>query len=216
MTSHYIAYEGSRIALAAMQREYIPLFMPHANNLLITRGTLMRPPFTLEDEYAFYDRICKKNGTDEIFAILYRENPDDSSTYRYIGHTGLHRISWPDATATTGSIIIDTSLHGKGCGTEAKLLLLHHAFFVRGLRKVCSEVKAFNGNSWGHLLKCGYKAIGRRRAHHFHEGAYVDDILFEVFREDFEPISHMYKETGELPSLTQKQRKTLKKETRRK
>ncbi|MDB5237476.1 MAG: GCN5-related N-acetyltransferase [Parcubacteria group bacterium] len=209
MTSHYIAYGTSKVVLAAMQREYIPHFIPFANDLSIVQGTLMTPPFTIEDEYAWYDRISKKNPANEIFAILYRGSDSEPDEYRYIGHTGLHQIRWPGATAHTGSVIIDKSLHGKGCGTEAKLLLLHHAFYVKGLRKVRSEVKAFNGNSWGHLLKCGYKVIGRDTDFHFHDGSYVDEILLSVSREDFEPIWEEYKSTGLLPTLTEAQKKLI-------
>lgn len=199
----YIVYQGGKVSLGVMVREYIPLFTKHANDLSITRGILMRPPVTLEDEYDWFDRIAKRSETQQVFAILLNET---DTKYRYIGHTGLHNIGWPDGIATTGSVIVDKTLHGSGCGTEAKLLLLYHAFYVKGLRKVCSEVKAFNGNSYGHLLKCGYRPIGRRKAHHFHEGNFVDDILFEVFREDFDPIWKQYKETGELPKLTEEQR----------
>lgn len=214
MTAHYIAYKGTYIALAAMQREYIPLFIPHANDLSITQGTMMRPPFTIEDEYAWFESICRKGGKDEIFAILYRDDPGKEE-WRYIGHTGLHAISWPSGIAKTGSVIIEKSLHGKGCGTEAKLLLLYHAFYVKNLHKVRSEVKAFNGNSWGHLLKCGYQVTGRDKELHFHQGSYVDEIMLSVSRDDFAPIWKQYQESHELPKLTQKQRKMLKRETKR-
>lgn len=216
MSEHYIAYEGKNVALAAMKREYIPIFMEHANDLTVTEGILMRPPFTLEEEYAWYDSLAKRRDTDTIFAILHRKQADGAdSSWQYIGHTGLHKITWPDAFATTGTVIWDKSLHSQGCGTEAKLLLLYHAFMVKGLRKISSEVKSFNASSWGHLLKCGYKEIGRRKAHHLHEGTFVDCILFEIFQKDFEGVWQKYKKTGKLPTLTEDQRAYLEKETGR-
>ncbi len=199
----YIGYSGGKVSLGVMVRDYIPLFTEHANDLSITRGILMRPPVTIEAEYEWFERIARRSETEHVFAILLN---DAEGKHRYIGHTGLHNISWPNGTAKTGSIIIDKTLHRSGCGTEAKLLLLYHAFYVKGLRKVCSEVKAFNSNSFGHLIKCGYRCIGRRRAHHFHEGTFVDDFLFEVFREDFDPIWEAYQETGGPPKLTDEQR----------
>ena len=207
----YIVYKGRRVSLGVMVRDYIPLFTEHANDLSITRGILMRPPVTLEAEYEWFDGIAKGSNEENVFAILLN-NEDD--THRYIGHTGLNRMNWPNGTATTGSVIIDKSLHGAGCGTEAKLLLLYHAFYVKGLRKVCSEVKAFNGNSFGHLLKCGYRCIGRRKAHHFHEGTFVDCFLFEVFREDFDPVWEKYQATKELPKLTDEQRTLVANDTK--
>lgn len=202
MTEHYIAYKGKNVSLGAMHRDYIPIFVQHANDLSVTQGTTMRPPFTREDEEAWFERVSKKSTTQELFAVLVNEQDG----YRYIGHMGLHAITWPSAFGTSGSLLFES---GKGYGTEAKLLLLYHAFYVTGLRKVCSEVKAFNGNSWGHLLKCGYHQVGRRKDHHFHDGGYVDVILLEVFREDFDPIWKRYTKTGKLPALTEKQRKRL-------
>ena len=210
---HYPILPGYNVSLGAMQREYIPLFMQGANDPEVTRGVLLQPPVTLEEEFAWYDK--PKTGRDAVFAILLHEKDDSGKVigYRYIGHTGLHGIEWPNGTATTGSIIADKTLFGKGYGTEAKLLLLRIAFLDRGLRKICSQVKAFNGNSWGHLLACGYREVGRRRAHHFDNGAFVDSILFEIFRDEWEPVWEKYQHTKMPPKLSEEQRDRLRKET---
>lgn len=208
---HYIAYEGRvSVSLAAIKREYIETLMEYANNLSVTRGVLLRPPVTLEAELAWFEKIAKGSDTDQVFAILLHEPPiEGMRQYRYIGHCGLHHITWPDGMATSGSLIIDPALHGKGHGTEAKLLLLYHAFFVKGLRHVRSEVKAFNGNSWGHLLKAGYREAGRFTRCRFDNGTFVDEVLFEILREQFEPIWHTYQEIEKLPTLTSEQRKRV-------
>lgn len=205
--NHYIVHQGSRVALAAMKKEYIDILMPWINNPTTTAGVLITPPITYEAELAWFEGLPKRTATDVVFAILFREN----ETWRYVGHTGLHRITWPVGRASSGSLIGDASVHGQGCGTEAKLLLLYHAFFVLGLRKVTSEVKAFNGNSLGHLLRSGYQVIGCRKEQHFHEGGPVDEILLEVFRDEFEPIWQHYKHTTELPKLTDEQRAVINK-----
>ena len=207
---HYIIYQGLLIALAAMQRGYIETLMPWINDPKATAGVLVNAPVTYEKEISWYESIDERSGTDIIFALLVRDTEDGE--WRYVGHTGLHHITWPDGSASTGTFIGDSSVHGKGYGTEAKLWLLHHGFHTCGLRKVTSEVKAFNGNSYGHLLRCGYQVIGRRKNQHFHDGGYVDEILFEVFREDFDPIWNAYRESGELPALTDEQRALIKKE----
>lgn len=213
MDDHYPILPGQNVSLGAMKREYIPLFMRGVNDPEVTRGVLLRPPVTLEEELAWYDK--PKTGNDIVFAILLHEKGggEGMTGYRYIGHTGLHNITWPNGCAATGSIVVDRTLFGKGYGTEAKLLLLYEAFRNRGLRKICSQVKAFNGNSWGHLLACGYREVGRRRAHHFSGGVFVDEIIFEVFREEWEPVWEKYQQTKELPRLSEEQRDRLRKET---
>lgn len=203
------------VSLGAMQREYIPLLMSGINDPMVTRGVILRPPVTLEEELAWYDGMAGKYGN-VVFAILLHicNEAGDVVDYRYIGHTGLHGITYPDGHATSGTIIIDTSCLGKGYGSEAKLLLLYEAFRNRGLRKVCSHVKAFNGNSWGHLLACGYQQVGCHKAHHLHDGRFVDSVDFEIFREEWEPVWQAYQETKKLPRLSKEQHKLLKKKTR--
>ena len=212
MNTHYPIHHGLlHVSLGAMCREYIPLLMPGANDPEVMRGVLLKPPVTLEEEYAWYDNAKKDT---VIFAILLHEVDAAGAItgYQYIGHTGLHNITLPSGFATSGTIVVDKSCFGKGYGSEAKLLLLYEAFRNRGLRKVCSEVKDFNGNSWGHLLACGYKQVGRRKAHHFYNGGFVDSIEFEIFRDEWEPVWHKYQETKSLPRLSSEMRTVLQKE----
>ncbi len=202
---HYIAYEGLLVSLALMQKEYGKDFLRWANEREGVEGTLQRPPYTWSNWEAWVAALDRNKGTEEVFAILLHE-PGEKRVYRYVGHTGIHHARWPEGRGTTGSIIGDPSARARGCGTEAKLLLLRHAFLVMGLRKVTSSVKAWNARSLGHLIKCGYKIVGRYREHTFHEGAFVDEIVLEVFPKDWKPIWEAYRATGQLPKLTDEQR----------
>jgi RimJ/RimL family protein N-acetyltransferase len=213
---HIIAYEGVGTSLGIMQKEYIPLYIPWVNRRIGIEGTLQRPPYMLEHGDEFVKRVSEGKGTNETFAILRHEEGVEKPSYRYVGHTGLYRMEWPQGRATTGSMIVMPDSRGKGCGTEAKLQLLYHGFYVVGLRKISSRVKAFNAASMGHLLKCGYQVIGREPKHEFHEGEFIDEVLFCVFREQFEPIWAEYKETKTLPKLTPEQRDLITKEINKK
>lgn len=206
-SGHMIVYRGFQVSLGVMQREYIPVATKGLNDLEITRGMLLRPPVSIEAEYAWYDSMPERKA-DDIFAILL--HGENGGEYRYIGHTGLHGVTWPSGFAKSGSVIVDTECLGKGYGSEAKMLLLRHAFYTRGLRKVISEVKAFNGQSYGHLIRCGFRPIGIYRSHHFDNGTYVDEIILEVFRFDFDPIWRKYQELKKVPSLTDEQKFLMK------
>lgn len=208
--THIIAYEGrAKVSLGLMQEDYVPLYVPWINRRIGIEGTLQRPPYSIEGGKEWVRSLAKERGQNEVFAVLLK----DKKSYRYIGHTGVHHICWPDGRATTGSIFGAEKSQGRGYGTEAKLLLLYHAFMVLGIRKMESSVKAFNAQSLGHLLKCGYRIIGRKRRQCFHEGMFVDEILLEAFREDWEPIWDRYQKNGDLPKLTQAQRALVRKET---
>jgi RimJ/RimL family protein N-acetyltransferase len=213
MTSHIIVYKGIHMSLALMQRMYGPEYLPWPNRRTAINGTLQRPPYYPEDFDEWIERLRKSKGVHEVFAVLAHEDTETGRGYRYLGHAGIHHVEWPSGHATTGSVLGADNAREKGYGTEAKLWMQYHAFKVLGLRKLLSEVKAFNAPSLGHLLKCGYKVIGRRKAHDFHEGAYVDVIVLECFREDWEPIWERYRASGTLPKLTAQQRTRVTKET---
>lgn len=208
----YVVYGGNGCSLGAMREEYIPLLLPFINDPEVVEGVTAEPPLTLEEELEWFRGIGKLKPGNIIFAIL-RHGENEDSPLTYVGHTGLHRINRKDGRAVTGTIIFRQDEWNKGIGTEAKLLLLYDAFRVRGLRKVTSSVKAFNARSLGHLIKAGYTIVGRYRNHLFYDGGYVDEIILEVHREQWEPIWETYKSTGQLPKLTDAQRALVSKET---
>lgn len=206
-----VAYKGQlRVSLGVMQEHHITDFALWANQPGI-EGTMIRPPYTTSGGLKWLRSLDKRHDNDVFAMLLHNESAPE---LRYIGHTGIHNITWPDGFGTSGSVMGDPAARAVGgLGTEAKLLLLYHAFRVRGLRKVLSSVKAFNSPSLGHLIKCGYRVVGRRLDHHFHNGAYVDEILLEVFREAWEPIWDAYQSTHSLPKLTAEQRELVRKIT---
>jgi len=215
--NHILVHVGKGpVALGLMQEEYVPLFAPWINAHTSIEGTLLRPPYSLASGVKWVHDLEKKKGVDEIFAILALTKQCIQShvmtAYKFVGHMGIHGAVWPHGFASTGSVIGSPEAQGKGYGTEAKLLLLYHAFMVMGLRKITSTVKAFNKGSAGHLLKCGYQYTGRMRKHHAHKGGYVDELLFEIFREDWQPIWDKYQTTGELPKLSTAQRELIRTE----
>lgn len=213
MTTHIIVYEGITVSLALMQRMYGPEYVPWPNRRTTINGTLQRPPYYPEDFDEWIEKLRKGKGVHEVFAVLAHEGTETDREYRYLGHAGIHDVERPSGHATTGSVLGADNAREKGYGTEAKLWMQYHAFKVLGLRKLLSEVKGFNAPSLGHLLKCGYKIVGRRKSHDFHEGAYVDVIILECFREDWEPIWERYRASGSLPKLTALQRTRVAKET---
>lgn len=204
--SEIVVYKGLRnVSLGVMQEHHVQPFTVWANQRGI-EGTMLRPPYTPSSGLAWLQGFDKR-ANEDIFALLIHVLSGGQESYRYIGHTGLHDIRWPDGFGTSGTIMADPAARAqKGLGAEAKLLLLNHAFCVRGLRKVISAVKAFNGPSLGHLLKCGYRVVGRYANHHFHKDTYVDGLVLEVFRDDWEPIWDAYQSRGTLPRLTDEQR----------
>ena len=207
--THYPVHTSpcSRVQLGAMKREYLERLVPWANDLEATGGLRLNPPVMYEHEVEWFDSLPKARNQ-EVFAILVKDDSAEGE-YQYVGHTGLHNIHFPSAHATSGTFIGDPKARGRGIGKIAKLLLLHHAFHHAGLRKVVSDVKSFNLASIGHLIACGYKVVGVQRDHYFHEGDFVDRVILEIHRADFEPIWGKYQRTERAPSLSVKQKKRI-------
>ncbi len=145
-------------------------------------------PRTEKDEEEWFNKL----GSDDKNIVFGVETKDGS----LIGCMGVHRISWRDRVCTTGAFIGEKENLCKGYGTDAKMFLLEYIFNTLNLRKVCSEVIAYNERSIQYSTKCGYKPDGIRHQHVFRKGEYWDLVQLAVFREDWLPIWKTYQETG--------------------
>lgn len=207
---HVVCFKGHvKTSLGLLLPEYVKAYVPGINLYGAARGTLQMPPYQPEKWQEYLDGLAKAGASRAAFAILAHAD----GGHRYIGHTSIDKMAWPDAVGTTGSIMFAEDSQGQGYGTEAKLLLLYYCFILRGLRNVRSTAKAWNARSLGHLVKCGYKVVGKYDKILFHEGAWIDEYILQVRREDFEPIWAAYQETKQLPKLTPEQKELLTNQT---
>ncbi len=105
---------------------------------------------------------------------------------RAIGGTGIHRIDWINAHATTGIVIGDKAAWGKGYGSESMALRTDYAFRQLNLHKLKS--KAFMGNeaSKRALSKAGYRQVGIGREEMWRDAQWHDHWICEVLRADWE------------------------------
>jgi len=149
-------------------------------------GNNFLPSFAFEEKW--YDDLLERKDN-IILAIVTKDE------HIHIGNMGLDGIDLINRRGGTGAVIGEKEYWGKGYGTEAKLLLLKHAFDSLGLLKVCSDVLATNPRSKAYLEKTGYKEEGCKRKHFFKNGKMVDSYIMAIFREDFIPVWKKY--TGE-------------------
>lgn len=103
-----------------------------------------------------------------------------------VGSTGIHGIDWKNAHGTTGIVIGEKRLWGKGIATEAMALRTRYAFRELNLRKLMTQVYVPNVGSRTALERNGYRTVGIRRMHYFARGQWHDEWLGEVLREDWE------------------------------
>lgn len=140
-------------------------------------------PKTKKDEEAWFDRPASDK--EIVFAI-------DTAEGEFIGVMDIHAIDWRNGIATTGALIGESDYRGKGYGTDAKMALLGYAFNTLGLRKIRSEVYAFNTRSIAYSLRCGYKKEGRLKKEIFRNGRWWDKVLLAVFRKSYLAAARKY------------------------
>lgn len=141
-------------------------------------------PITREKERELLRSLIEKESS-VAFAI-------DTFGGTHIGMTNLGNISHFDGTAFTGTLIGDKQYLGRGYGTDAKMMLLWHAFKVLNLRRINSHVLSSNPRSIRCQLKCGYEIEGIKRKEVYKNGRYCDLVLLAVFRRGWFKRWHAY------------------------
>ncbi|MDB5194073.1 MAG: GCN5-related N-acetyltransferase [Parcubacteria group bacterium] len=185
-----IFLRGRTVNLRPVRKEDLPYFLVWINDPDLRDFILPYMPMTMPEEEEWFADLGKRKPSDVVLSI---ETTDGC----LIGNMGMHRIDWRSRVGTTGAIIGEKDAQGKGYGTEAKTLLLHHAFTSMNLRKICSQVIAFNKRSEAYSKKCGYKEDGVQKQHVFRRGEYHDLINLAVFWDDFKPIWEKYQMSEE-------------------
>lgn len=103
-----------------------------------------------------------------------------------IGEIKLHSVNAQDRRASMAIAIYDAQQLGKGYGSEAIQLLLHHAFTELDLHRIGIRVLAYNERAIRAYLKCGFIVEGRERETAFVEGVWHDDLMMGILSRDFQ------------------------------
>ena len=113
---------------------------------------------------------------------------------KLIGLTFLIDIDMHNRTGHCPSLIGDKQYRGKGLATEARMLILHHAFIDRGLNRIWARIITDNIPSIRMCEKCGYVREGELRQSRFKNGKLVNEYYYAVLREDFIKIWNEFNE----------------------
>ncbi len=178
--------KGNNVILRPVEEADIPLFQKWMNDPEITQYIRAIMPVSLAEERSWFDRVSK-SASDKVTLALV-----DIATNQLIGTIGINNIDFRAGTATTGTVIGDKKYWGKGYGTEAKMLLLEFAFNELNLRKVYSDVFAYNKRSLAYANKCGYVEEARIPKHFYRKGRYWDKVILAVYRKPWEELWKKY------------------------
>lgn len=171
--------EGKRIYLRPPLTEDMRLLVKWFNDYRITRFLNCRLPTTEAEERAWIDDL-HKHSEQQVPLVIVLKGRKPGLDYP-IGTIQLHQIDRESGTALKGTAIGETDYWNRGYGTEASMLLLDFAFNTLNLRKIYSHVLSTNERNIGLNDKCGFTHEATLPKHYFHEGVYVDELIFAVY-----------------------------------
>lgn len=185
MNDKCIVYStGKKTYLRPPVKEDVENFTRWMNNPEVTQFLNQPFPILMRAEEEYIEGLAKKENRVSLVIMTIEERVP-------IGNLGLD-VDFVNRVGTSGVAIGEKDYWGKGYGTDAKMQLLDIAFNRLNLRKVVSTAIGNNPRSIAYQKKCGGRIIGRSKDHIFRNGRYYDEVLFEVFKEDWEPLYKTY------------------------
>lgn len=157
------------------------------------RFFIREEPISLDSHLAWWD-VVRQDHHQRFYLVESLIDPDGPVL---IGTTSLFDIDWASRTANYGRLLINGPDRQKGYGFEAEVLLLSYAFNVLGLRKIWSEILAYNEAALRLHEKTGFVVEGRLRWHVLKDGKYIDLVLIGLMKDEFEAqIENWWAELG--------------------
>jgi RimJ/RimL family protein N-acetyltransferase len=157
-----VGLEGSVVRLEPIRREHAALFWHVAKDDL--EDIFRWIPYSMKTPEDFEKLIAKafdeqERGESIVFATVER------ASGRAIGSTRFMNIDRANRRVEIGSTWIAPAWQRTGVNTEAKYLMLRHAFEVWGCVRVELKTDALNEKSRNAILRIGAKEEGTLRRH---------------------------------------------------
>lgn len=104
---------------------------------------------------------------------------------RFVGMTGLDDYDPVNGAARFFLVVGDRSAWAKGVGTAVATRMLDHGFNALGLRRIVSNYLATNEASRVVHQRAGFQIEGQQRQVAWRNGAWVDQILLAILRDEW-------------------------------
>ncbi len=176
-----VVLEGRHVRLEPLARDHVPDLLEVGLDPELWRWGLT--PLKKEDDLRRYveDALAERaRGVSLPFAIVERASGRAVGSTRYGGVALEHR------RVEIGWTWIGRPWQRTGVNTEAKLLLLRHAFETLGCNRVELKTDALNQQSRTAILRVGAREEGTFRAHMVtSEGRVRDSVYYSIVAEEW-------------------------------
>jgi RimJ/RimL family protein N-acetyltransferase len=181
-----VTLEGPFVRLEPVRRDHAELFWDAARNNL--EDIFLWIPYAMKTRDDFRTLIDKAFGEQErgesvVFATVER------SSGRVVGSTRFMNIDRVNRRVEIGSTWIAPAWQRTAVNTEAKYLMLRHAFEVWGCMRVELKTDALNQKSRNAILRIGAKEEGTLRRHLVTwTGRVRDTVYFSILNDEWAEV----------------------------
>lgn len=176
--------EGRHVRLEPLSRRHAGDLAAHAFDPDLWRWTLVQILTPAElDSYISAALALRRAGTAIPFATL------DRASGRAVGSTRFAHFDRPNRRVEIGWTWLGRAHQRTALNTEAKLLMLTHAFGPMECLRVEFRVDSLNGPSRRAVLRIGAKEEGVLRHHTIHSsGRWIDWVYYSILREEWPAV----------------------------
>jgi N-acetyltransferase len=180
-----VTLTGRYVQLVPLERAHAAETWQLASNPDVTRYLRSGPVRSIDDMQRCIDEVLagQANGTDLAFTTRLRE------TGRAIGMTRFLRIDRPNQWVEIGGTWIDARLWRTPVNTEAKLLMLRHAFHVEHAHRVQLQTDLRNVRSQTAIARLGAQREGVMREDVVMPDGYVrSSVIFSILAPEWPAV----------------------------
>jgi RimJ/RimL family protein N-acetyltransferase len=181
MTLDPVLLQGRRVRLEPLSSDHLPGLLAIGLDPILWKWTLnkVNSPADLE-KYVETALAEQRAGTSLPFATVLE------STGGVIGSTRFGNISLPNRRVEIGWTWIGRPWQRTAANTEAKLLMLTHAFETLGIARVELKTNVLNSQSRNAMLRLGCVEEGILRQHAIaDDGTTRDTVYYSILRAEW-------------------------------
>ena len=172
---------GKQVQLRSLELKDANFIIRVYNSLEVRRFLDDPDPLSLDDAEQWIRKTWaqRKAHQNFFFAIELGKSKE------LLGICGLFGLQKINRKAELMITLFDEYNRGKGYGTEAIRLLLDYGFNQLNLHRIVLFTHEINKRAQRVYEKLGFKPGGRRRQASFFEGAYHDQLLYDILESEF-------------------------------
>ncbi len=170
-----IYFKGSKITLAALEKEDIPVVTKWINDEEISYYNGSRFPAGLDEQSSWFEKI--RNDKTKKKLLVYTKDNEKA------GMVTLFNIDHRNQKAEIG-VYIASEYQNKGLAKESLKLLANYAFQELNMHKIYASIMSFNTMSIKLFESAGFKREYTKKEEVFTNGNFVDMEILSLYRRD--------------------------------